>query len=278
MQQSIKPFLKWAGGKYRILDRVLATLPPGRRLIEPFAGSAVVFLNTNYEENLIADSNPDLINLYQQIQLHGIDFIDYVESLFIQNNNDETVYYELRNEFNTTQNIWRKSALFIYLNRHCFNGLCRYNSKGGFNVPFGRYAKPYFPKEELINFHRKCKVAVFELADYRTTMAKADANSVVYCDPPYAPLTDTANFTSYTQAGFSLEDQCSLAKIAEQLLKQKIPVVISNHDTAFTREVYSKAFIQSFDVQRFIASKAINRVKAAELLAVFHQYATIQKY
>lgn len=275
MQQPIKPFLKWAGSKYRILDKVLATLPPGKRLIEPFAGSAAVFLNTNYEENLIADSNADLINLFQQIQLHGLDFIDYVESLFTQKNNDELLFYEYRNEFNTTENVWRKSALFIYLNRHCFNGLCRYNSKGGFNVPYGRYSKPYFPKEELVSFHKKSKFAIFEMADYRSTMGKADADSVVYCDPPYAPLTDTANFTAYTQAGFSIEDQCSLAKIAEQLLRQNIPVVISNHDTAFTRDVYSKAFIHSFDVQRFIASKAINRVKAAELLAVFHQYASI---
>ncbi len=270
MQQTTKPFLKWAGGKYRILDKVLATLPPGKRLIEPFAGSAVIFLNTNYEENLIADSNADLINLFQQIQLHGFDFIDYVESLFIEINNNEIAFYGFRDEFNTTDNIWRKSALFIYLNRHCFNGLCRYNSKGGFNVPFGRYSKPYFPRQELISFHQKSKMAVFEIADYRATMAKADADSVVYCDPPYAPLTNTANFTAYTQAGFSLDDQCLLAKIAEHLLSQNIPVVISNHDTAFTRDVYSKASIQSFDVQRFIASKAINRVKAAELLAVFH--------
>lgn len=84
METKNKPFLKWAGGKYRILDKVLATLPPGGKLIEPFAGSAAIFLNTNYEENLIADSNADLINSFQQIQLHSIDFIDYVKSLLTE--------------------------------------------------------------------------------------------------------------------------------------------------------------------------------------------------
>ena len=135
----MKPFLKWAGGKFRIIDRVLDSLPKGKRLIEPFVGSGSVFLNANFEENVLADSNADLIHLYKQIQADGKEFIEYANSLFVSSNNTEVEFYKLRDEFNTTSDIKRKSALFVYLNRHCFNGLCRYNSKGKFNVPFGRY-------------------------------------------------------------------------------------------------------------------------------------------
>ncbi len=97
------------------------------------------------------------------------------------------------------QTLPENRRFFVYLNRHCFNGLCRYNSKGQFNVPFGRYTKPTFPNVEMLNFHEKSKRAVFEIADFKVIMEKADIGSVVYCDPPYAPLTTMANFCSYTE-------------------------------------------------------------------------------
>ena len=265
----MKPFLKWAGSKYRIIDRIATSLPNGQRLIEPFAGSGAVFLNTEFEEYLVADSNPDLINLFQHIKENGTEFISYSETLFNPKNNTETAFYELRDEFNNCTASDRRSALFIYLNRHCFNGLCRYNSKGKFNVPFGRYSKPTYPKSEVLNFHQKSSKAIFEVADYKTTMSKADINSVVYCDPPYAPLTSTSNFSDYTQEGFSLNDQKSLAEWAQRLFDRGIPVVISNHDTAFTRAMYAGSKITSFEVQRFISSVTKNRNKAAELIAIY---------
>lgn len=265
----MKPFLKWAGSKYRIMDRILDTLPKGSRLIEPFAGSGAVFLNTDFEEYLIADTNADLINLFKQIQSHGDDFIDYASTLFTPENNAETVFYELRNEFNECVEPVRKSALFIYLNRHCFNGLCRYNSKGKFNVPFGRYKQPTFPTEAIRNFQKKSKRAIFEIADFKATMDKADDGSIIYCDPPYVPLSATASFSAYTQLGFSMADQQALADHAKKLTARGIPVVISNHNTEFTRSLYSEARITSFDVQRFISSNANNRNKAAELIAFY---------
>ena len=134
----MKPFLKWAGGNYRLIDRIQSVLPAGNRLIEPFVGSGAVFLNTNYKSNLLTDSNPDLINLFKNLQNEGQNFINYCSSFFVPENNNELAFYQFREEFNTTTDIRKKSALFGYLNRHCFNGLCRYNSKGGFNVPFGR--------------------------------------------------------------------------------------------------------------------------------------------
>lgn len=151
----MKPFLKWAGSKYKIMDRILDTLPKGQRLIEPFAGSGAVFLNTDFDEYLIADSNEDLINLFQLMQNHGDEFISYGTTFFTSENNTELAFYKLRSEFNECLDPVKKSALFIYLNRHCFNGLCRYNSKGKFNVPFDRYAKPTFSSESISKFTKK---------------------------------------------------------------------------------------------------------------------------
>lgn len=265
----MKPFLKWAGGKYRLTERIRTALPAGKRLIEPFLGSGAVFLNTNYSSYLLADSNPDLINLYQCLQNEGQEFIDYCSNYFIPENNSESSYYKLRDEFNFTLDLRTKSALFIYLNKHCFNGLCRYNSKGGFNVPKGRYSNPKFPKLEMLDFYEKSKNAIFEVADFQVTMKKANKGDVVYCDPPYVPLSKTSSFTSYVKNGFGVDDQHALVEMAKKLQKKGVTVVISNHNTPFTNEVYSTAKITTFDVQRNISSDGQNRNSVSELLAVF---------
>ncbi len=265
----MKPFLKWAGGKYKIIDHILKSLPKGDLLVEPFAGSGAVFLNANYDHYLIADVNADLIGLYKLIQEEGSDFIDYAATLFVKENNNEKVYYSLRDEFNSCSDRIRRATLFIYLNRHCFNGLCRYNSSGSFNVPFGRYVNPILPKKEMLNFYEKSKRATFEVADFRSTMNKVPENSVVYCDPPYAPLTATSNFSSYTSGGFDLADQVALVDSAKTLNSMGIPVIISNHDTNFTRQLYVDAKIKGFNVQRFISSSFNNRCKAPELIASY---------
>jgi DNA adenine methylase len=198
-----------------------------------------------------------------------VEFIDYAKELFGPSTNTESAYYAFREEFNSTTDVQRKSALFIYLNRHCFNGLCRYNSKGAFNVPFGRYSSPSFPTEEVRYFASKSKAATFLLSGFVETMEGAKEGDVVYCDPPYVPLSDTSNFTDYTQDGFSSQDQEQLATAAKRLMHRGIPVIISNHDTAFTRTIYASARIEAFQVQRFISRDAGNRGKAAELLASF---------
>jgi DNA adenine methylase len=265
----MKPFLKWAGGKYRLVDRIQTALPAGNRLIEPFVGSGAVFLNTSYSTNLLADSNPDLINLFKFLQKEGQEFINYCSSFFIPENNNELIYYQFRKEFNSTSDIRKKSALFVYLNRHCFNGLCRYNSKGGFNVPFGRYSKPAIPVKDMFAFHKKSSQAIFEVADFRATMEQAKKGDVVYCDPPYVPLSATSSFTSYAKGGFGQQEQNDLADMAKKLQSRGVAVIISNHDTAYTNEVYQTAEIIKFNVQRFISSDTKNRNAVGELLAVF---------
>lgn len=265
----MKPFLKWAGNKYQIIERIKSILPKGQRLIEPFVGSAAVFLNTDYPHYLLADNNADLIQLFNLLKTEGNQFIDYARSYFDPKYNNETTYYELRYLFNRTQDQQIKAALFIYLNKHSYNGLCRYNNDGGFNVPFGRYKKPYFPELEMRYFIEKAQAAEFRVADFNDIMESAVPGDVVYCDPPYLPLSATANFTAFSAGGFNLEKQKQLAELAKKLALKGIPVIISNHATDFIDEHYQPAKMITFDVQRYISRDGKNRKKEKEVLAVF---------
>ena len=268
-QTGNRPFLKWAGNKYRILNRIQALLPEGRRLIEPFAGSCALFLNTGYRLNVLNDANADLINLYTTLQDEGDEFIDYVQSFFTARNNNETTYYRTRKVFNETDDPYLKAALFVFMNRHGYNGLCRYNSSGGFNVPFGRYKRPYFPAEEMRFFHKRSTRARFTSECFLTAMRKARRGDIVYCDPPYVPLTRTANFTAYSAGGFGERDQIALAKQAEKLAARGVMVIISNHDTHFTQQAYRNAECTTFPVRRTISCKGAHRGTAEEVLALF---------
>lgn len=266
-----RPFLKWPGGKYRLAQRICESLAPGKRLIEPFVGSGAVFLNSRYPKYLLADGNSHLIRLYQTLQAEGEKFIAFCEGFFTPENNNETVYYDMRTVFNETTDARLKSALFLYLNRHCYNGLCRYNSRGIFNSPFGRYKQPYFPRHEMQAFHRRATDAVFTSSQYTETLDRARRGDVVYCDPPYIPLSRTASFTDYFAGGFSEQDQIDLARQAARLAARGIHVVISNHNTPFTRELYvdAGATMRRFKVQRNISCRGGERIRVGELLAVF---------
>lgn len=270
-----RPFLKWAGGKFRLLPRIQARLPAGNRLVEPFVGSGAVFLNLDYPDFLLADINPDLIALYQILQSEGAGFIERLRRYFVAGNNTPEAYYALRERFNTCVDAEEKAALFVYLNRHGYNGLCRYNSGGGFNVPFGRYKKIYFPEKELQAFHAKSRRARFVCGDFAEIMKQARKGNVVYCDPPYVPLSATASFTAYASrkhgaaAAFGPEQQHRLAELAERLAARGVPVLLSNHDNAFTRAAYAEAELISFPVRRTISCNGGRREQAGELLALY---------
>lgn len=266
-----KPFLKWAGGKYRILDKILHELPSGARFVEPFAGSCAVYLNADFATALVCDLNNDLINLYKHIQQEGEDFIQYCASFYTPENNSQDGYIALRAKLNASSDTRERGALLLYVNRHAFNGLIRYNSKGGFNVPFGKYKKPYFPLAELRAFYRKtqCAVTEFMAADFRSIFASLKPGDVVYCDPPYVPLSQTASFTTYAKKAFNAQDQLDLAALAREAWQKGIHVVLSNHNTELTRSLYSPAILKFFNVQRFISCASDNRRAAPELLAVY---------
>lgn len=265
-----RPFLKWAGNKYRIIDRIREHLPAGNRLIEPFAGSAAVFLNTSYARYLITDSNADLINLYNILKKKRETYIQNAARLFQERYNNSESYYRFRNEFNQTDDPFRRAVLFVYLNRHGYNGLCRYNASGGFNVPFGRYKKPYFPDEEMRAFSRKARHAIFKHRDFRWAFEQAKPGDVIYCDPPYVPLSPSSNFTSYSAGGFGLTNQKLLAEIATQAADRGIPVLISNHKTETTDRYYRPATRRDyFQVRRFISCNGEKREDVREVLALF---------
>lgn len=267
-----KPFLKWAGGKYKLVSFIENNFPKTakrKRLIEPFCGSAALSLSLEFDEYLLNDINSDLINLYQVLQKEKQGFIDYTKQFFTVENNTEQAFLSLRDLFNQSANIEERSALFIYLNRHSFNGLCRYNSKGKFNVPFGRYKSPYFPEIELQEFVKKSDRIKLSCADFHVVFNQVQAEDIIYCDPPYVPLSETASFTAYSQNGFNLQEQKDLANYSEITAKKSEIVLISNHDTQFTRNIYANAKLSFVEVQRNIAAKSESRKKIGELLAIY---------
>lgn len=270
MQKRQRAFLKWAGGKYALVDAISRHLPDADKLIEPFVGAGSVFLNTNYDQYLLNDINPDLIELYRTVKQRPGGFIEDARQLFVPGNNTADAFYRLRADFNQCSDPYQRSLLFLYLNRHGYNGLCRYNSRGGFNVPFGKYKKPYFPQAELEFFAEKAKRATFTCQPFQNSFRRARKGQVIYCDPPYLPLSLTAAFTQYASGGFSLDEQVLLAKKAEQAaFKRGIPVLISNHDTEQSRFFYRNASLTTLQVNRYISPKGDSRHKVAELLALY---------
>ncbi|GGA63775.1 site-specific DNA-methyltransferase (adenine-specific) [Neiella marina] len=265
-----RSFLKWAGGKFALIEPIVKQLPTGTRLVEPFVGAGSVFLNTNYEHYWLNDINPDLIDVYRRLQNSPEQLIEATRPLFTAANNNADVYYRLRNEFNQSKSSLRRASLFIYFNRHGYNGLCRYNRSGGFNVPFGRYKRPYFPEQEMQAFAAKAHLASFTCLPFEQVFARVETGDVVYCDPPYAPLSATASFTAYAGNGFSSDEQLKLAECADHCAnEQGSPVLISNHDLESTRYWYQSAKITQLDVRRNISRNGNGRGKVRELLALY---------
>ncbi|MEX2515787.1 MAG: Dam family site-specific DNA-(adenine-N6)-methyltransferase [Gammaproteobacteria bacterium] len=269
--------MKWPGGKYRLIDNITRALGApvnatgSNRLIEPFVGSGAVFLNTRYERYLLGDSNPDLINLFNALRTERELFIEQCASLFIAGNNNAIRYYALRREFNMQPSPSRKAALFLYLNRHGYNGLCRYNSRGEFNTPFGQISKPYFPRTEMLHFIEHGNKVTFKQQDFRRTMLQARRGDSVYCDPPYVPLSRTASFTDYYTDGFDWSQQIRLAETAAHLARRGVHVVISNHETAAICDLYHQhgARLRKLSVRRSISCNGANRSPVSEVIAVF---------
>ena len=264
-----KPFLKWLGGKRRIMTQILQLLPPGRRLIEPFVGGASVFMGTDYDDYLLADANADLINVYKHLQRDGEDFVALCESYFVQENNKKDFFKSLLYTYRHEDiDDARRAAIYIYLNRHGFRGKMVYTKKDKLlSCAFFEYEKPYFPRDEMLEFHKKSQLAEFRIAGFEETIEQAVAGDVIYCDPPYSPLGNSKEeFVGYTADGFSADDHRRLASLAEQAADRGIHVLMSNHDTDFTRDLYSRATkISTIDVTRFFG----RRQKASELLALY---------
>lgn len=277
------PFVKWAGGKRRLVPFIvehLGIVPDSStetssatraRLVEPFAGGAALSLavGRRFSGVWLNDVNKDLINLYTQLQEAPEEYIRAAAALFTPETNNAEKYYRFRDEFNTTESPSRKAVLFLYLNRHGYNGLCRYNSAGEFNVPYGRYKSPYFPVDELMAAAEVLQNARLTSVDFEDVLAACGPGDIVYCDPPYVPLSATASFTDYAAGGFDLADQRRLVAAAEAARRRGALVAISNHDNEITRELYRGAECHYRQVRRTISCDGQNRHAVTEVLAVY---------
>lgn len=290
----VKPFVKWAGGKSQILNEIRAVYPKGlgtaiRRYAEPFiGGGAVLFdiLSTyDLDEIYISDINSELINTYRCIRDDCEELIAELgryqnEHLPLEDEDRKGYFYTKRSRYNLLKkegyedNEIEMAALFIYLNKTCFNGLYRVNSKGEFNVPSGVYRNPLICDEENLRnvSDRLCNVRI-ACRDYRESIDFIDEDTLVYFDPPYRPLTQTASFTAYTKDLFDDESQKELAEYVERLTDIGAKVIVSNSDPKnsdtdddFFDELYEGNSISRIEANRMINSKAEGRGKINELL------------
>lgn len=275
MPEHLTPYLKWAGGKARIAARILEELPAGQRyarLVEPFLGSGAFALNAArlVDGMLLADANPDLVALHRRVVSDPDMLIEEARLLFRPENNTDARYREVRAAFNASADPAKRAVLFLYLNKHCFNGLCRYNRSGEFNVPFGKMKAPRVPEEAIRGFAEALAGADVQVADFRSLMAEAGKGDLLYCDPPYAPLTETANFAAYAAGGFGEQDQRDLARLAEEARQRGATVLVSNHDTPFTRGIYQDANkITEMSVKRSVSASGGARGDAKEIVATY---------
>ncbi|WP_085247402.1 DNA adenine methylase [Gilliamella mensalis] len=261
-----KSFLKWPGGKGRIIELLRPHLPTNGRFIEPFVGAGNVFINVDAKSYILADNNPDLINVYRWLKSDSTLLINETKALF----DSQIDYYDLRSQFNLSpkRHTLAQAAKFIWLNRHCFNGLCRYNKNGNFNVPKGKYNNIYFPKEELIKFSKKlCDVDVVLVAcDFKSTITHAKSGDIIYCDPPYlSPFN--GSFVGYTPSGFDYSKTQALANCLFDAVKRGAIAIISNSDNPQTRELFNKFKIHAIQAPRMIAANG-NRKLATEIIGV----------
>ncbi|HFD2653580.1 TPA: DNA adenine methylase [Klebsiella quasipneumoniae] len=266
-----KPFLKWAGGKYTQLADLFRLIPEGKRLIEPFVGGGSVFLNSDkHADFLLADVNPDLINLYQMLALVP-DAVENHARWMFEHMGHPAGYELIRKEFNAqTLDTTERASAFLYLNRHCFNGLMRYNLAHQFNVGWGKYKAPYFPFDELKAFADMAHNCVFMTSGFRRTIDLAGAGDVVYCDPPYEPMPGTAGFTAYAAGGFTWDDQVLLANRCAAAHNRGARVVISNSSAPKVVDLYREhGFnLEFIKARRSISCSGTTREVARDVVAI----------
>ena len=289
---AVKPFLKWAGGKSQILDNIRDRYPAGlgdtiTKYAEPFVGGGAVLFDVisryNMKNVYISDINHELIRTYTTIRddITGlIVLLKELETRYLEANDEvrKEIYYASRERFNVLKSEGDESAeiaaLFVFLNRTCFNGLYRVNSHGAFNVPQGSYKNPTICDEpNLRAVSEKLQNIKILCADYRESRNFIDSNTFVYFDPPYRPLTATASFTSYAEHVFGDKEQAELAAFIDELSQCGASIVASNSDPKNTNEnddFFDRLYAR-YEITRIYAVRAINSVgssrgKISELL------------
>lgn len=265
-----RPFLKWAGGKTQLIQQYQPLFPSQfENYYEPFLGGGAVFFYLFQEHSsgfraILSDVNEELINMYRCVQTDVEDLIKELELHKAKHNSE--YYYQVRAQKNRKP--VKKAARIIYLNKTCFNGLYRENSKGEFNVPIGRYKNPTICNAELLRADSQALQGVkLEVRDFDKVLKEAKTDQdFVYFDPPYYPLSNTSQFTSYSRYNFNEEDQFRLRDVFAELASRGVKVMLSNSDCPFIRELYQEFPIHEVSAARSINSKGTHRGKISEVV------------
>lgn len=265
-----RPFIKWAGGKTQLADEIDSRLPVEFiNYHEPFLGGGAFFFKLYRDGKIkharISDLNSELIDVYSAIR----DRLDEVIKELSNYPHDKEFYYQLRSQNPMDLSLPARAARMIYMNKTGYNGLYRVNKSGGFNVPFGKYENPkYLDKDNLQAVSSALQKVDIHNASFETVLDHAKEGDLVYFDPPYVPVSQTANFTSYQANGFSINDQRRLRDVCIELTKRNIYTILSNSDTETVRDLFSP---YSFEISEVLANRAINcngsrRGKMTELI------------
>jgi DNA adenine methylase len=269
-----KPFVKWVGGKRQLLAqfRKLNLYPPELfniktgRYFEPFVGGGAVFFDLLPEKGFLSDLNKELVTTYNVIK----NDVDRLIKSLKKHKTDKEYFLEIREQDPKTLSDLNVASRFIFLNRTCFNGMYRVNSKGGFNVPYGKYNNPLICDEDNLKKVSKALQGIeIKHQDYKEVLKKAKKGDFVYFDPPYYPVSKTASFTSYTAESFLDKEQIELRDTVLELHKRGCYVMLSNSDTPFINKIYSgfKGIqINKVEAGRAINSKGSGRGKISEVL------------
>lgn len=268
LKEDTYPIVKWVGGKRQLMYELEINMPKTyNRYFEPFIGGGALFFYLQPDNAYISDMNEELINLYQVVR----DNVDELITDLQKHDISKEYFMEIRNidrteEYQNWSNI-QKASRFIYLNRTCFNGMYRVNSKGEFNVPFGHYKNPRILDENnLINCSNLLQRTEIKHADFSEILKKVKKGDFVYFDPPYVPLSETSSFTSYTKYGFDMDMQLSLRDVCDELDSMGVKFLLSNSDTQFVNELYENYNIKKVFASRQINANADGRGKITEVL------------
>ena len=275
-QTAATPIIKWVGGKGRLLSQLAPLLPPAaeeRRHVEPFIGGGAMFFARRPERALLSDVNPELIGVYKAVR-DDVDGVISELSRLASAGHAAEAYYGVRTRYNaerraraskTTQT--SRAAMFVYLNKTCFNGLHRVNRSGEFNVPAGKYKNPrILDAENLRAASAALANADLRCAGFEELLGSARPGDFVYLDPPYVPASTTANFTAYAQDGFGPADQERLRDVYRELDRRGCRLMLSNSDVPAVRELYREWRIDVVMAPRAVSCDGAGRQSVAEVV------------
>ncbi len=267
----VVPILKWVGGKRQLSDEIAALMPKRiKSYCEPFVGGGAVLFLLQPSKAIVNDVNTELINVYEVIR-------DDIEDLILdlqKHKNESDYFYRIRDldrdksMYSGLSNV-EKASRMIYLNKTCYNGLFRVNSAGEFNTPFGSYKNPNIVNEPVLralNKYFKTADISFSSKDYFEVIKNLSKNTFVYLDPPYDPVSGTANFTGYNKGGFDRDEQIRLKDACNYLDDRGVKFLLSNSSTDFIRDLYKEYKIDTVKAKRIINSNATKRGEIDEVL------------